>query len=96
MPPMPHLDEGTIADLYAFLTQRRGGSGFPGGGRNRSEIKAPPGPVVDSGGVDLPTFAVKKDVGYPDDYTGPKAVYIEAHNWGEDAPKFLRRHGRRL
>jgi quinoprotein glucose dehydrogenase len=85
---MPHLDEGTIADLYAFLTQRRGG-GFPRGGRNRNEIEAPPGPVVDSGGVDLPTFAAKKEVGYPDDYTGPKAVYIEAHNWGEDAANIL-------
>jgi quinoprotein glucose dehydrogenase len=88
MPPMPHLDEGTIADLYAFLTQRRGGSGFPGA-QNRNEVKAPPGPVVDSGGVDLPTFATKKEVGYPDDYTGPKALYIEAHNWGEDAANIL-------
>src|SRR5215213_786309 len=33
MPPMPHIDEGTIADLYTFLTQRRGGGNFPGGGR---------------------------------------------------------------
>ena len=89
MPPMPHLDEGTIADLYALLTQRRGGGGFPGGGRNRSAVNMAPGPVVDSGGVDLPTFAVRKEVGYPDDYTGPKAVYIEAHNWGEDAANIL-------
>ena len=89
MPPMPHLDEGTIADLYALLTQRRGGGNFQGAGRNRSDVKVAPGPVVDSGGVDLPTFAVKKEVGYPDDYTGPKAVYIEAHNWGEDAANIL-------
>ncbi|HUP13686.1 MAG TPA: c-type cytochrome [Niastella sp.] len=89
MPPMPHLDEGAIADLYALLTQRRGGGGgFPGAGR-RSEVKAPPGPVVDSGGVDLPTFATRKEVGYPADYTGPKAVYIEANNWGEDAANIL-------
>lgn len=86
MPPMPHLDDGIIADLYALLAQRRG-SGF--GGRNRSEVKAPPGPVVDSGGVDVPTFATRKEVGYPDDYTGPKTNYVEAHNWGEDAPNIL-------
>ena len=88
MPPMPHLDDGMITDLYALLAQRRGG-GFAGGGRNRSEVKAPPGPVVDSGGVDLPGFAIRKEVGYPDDYTGPKAIYTEAHNWGEDAPDIL-------
>ena len=86
MPPMPHLDDGMIADLYALLAQRRGG-GF--GGRNRSEVKAPPGPVVDSGGVDLPGFATRKEVGYPDDYTGPKTNYVEARNWGEDAPNIL-------
>lgn len=89
MPPMPHIDDATIADLYTFLTQRRGGGNFPGGGRNRSEVKAPPGPVVDSGGVDLPGFAPRKEVGYPDDYKGPKAIYIESHNWGEDAPNIL-------
>jgi quinoprotein glucose dehydrogenase len=90
MPPMPHLDDATIADLYAFLTQRRRGGGFMGGGGlNRGESKAPPGPVVDSGGVDVPTFAPKKEVGYPDDYTGPKAIYMEAHNWGEDAANIL-------
>ncbi len=90
MPPMPHLDDATIADLYAFLTQRRRGGGFTGGGDlNRGESKAPPGPVVDSGGVDVPTFAPKKEVGYPDDYTGPKAIYMEAHNWGEDAANIL-------
>jgi len=90
MPPMPHLDDVTIADLYAFLTQRRRGGGFMGGGGlNRGESKAPPGPVVDSGGVDVPTFAPKKEVEYPDDYTGPKAIYMEAHNWGEDAANIL-------
>ena len=90
MPAMPHLDDGTIADLYAFLTQRRGGGNFfNAGSLNRRESNIPPGPVVDSGGVALPTFAPRKDVGYPDDYTGPKAVYIEAHNWGEDAPNIL-------
>ena len=90
MPAMPHLDDGTIADLYAFLTQRRGGGNFfNAGSLNRRESNIPPGPVVDSGGVALPTFAPRKDVGYPDDYTGPKAVYIEAHNWGEDAANIL-------
>jgi quinoprotein glucose dehydrogenase len=89
MPAMPHLDEGTIADLYSFLTQRRGGGDFMGRGSNSGDVNVAPGPVVDSGGVDLPTFASKKDVGYPDDYTGPKAVHIEAHNWGEDAASIL-------
>lgn len=87
MPAMPHLDDATIADLYSFLTQR-GRNGFLGAGSNSNNVIAP-GPVVDSGGVDLPTFAAKKDVGYPQDYNGPKAVYIEAHNWGEDAPNIL-------
>jgi quinoprotein glucose dehydrogenase len=90
MPAMPHLDDATIADLYSFLTQRRRGDGdFMGRGSNGNDVKVAPGPVVDSGGVDLPTFAPKKDVGYPADYTGPKAVYIEAHNWGEDAANIL-------
>ncbi|MEO6550481.1 MAG: PQQ-binding-like beta-propeller repeat protein [Ferruginibacter sp.] len=87
MPPMPHLGESTITDLYAFLAQRRGG-GFPGGPK-KDYSKVAPGPVVDSGGVTLPTFAPKKEVGYPADYTGPKAVYMEAHNWGEDAANIL-------
>jgi quinoprotein glucose dehydrogenase len=88
MPAMPHLDDATIADLYSFLTQRRREGDFMGGS-GRGEITVAPGPVVDSGGVDVPTFAPKKDGGYPADYKGPKAVYIEAHNWGEDAANIL-------
>ena len=87
---MPHLDDATIADLYALLTQRTGvGNFFDAGGSGKGALNVLPGPVVDSGGVDLPVFAPKKDVGYPDDYTGPKAVYMEAHNWGEDAADVL-------
>ena len=89
MPAMPHLDDEAIADLYSFLAQRRGDGSFLRSGANRDEGKAVPGPVVDSGGVDLPAFAPRKEVGYPDNYTGPKAIYKEAHNWGEDAANIL-------
>ena len=89
MPALPHLDDATITDLYSFLTQRRREGDFMGPGSNKPEVKVAPGPVVDSGGVDLPAFAPKKDVGYPADYTGPKAIYMEAHNWGEDAANIL-------
>lgn len=80
MPGLPHIEEAAIADLYAYLSfggRRRG----PGGDGN--EIAVPKGPVVDSGGVDVPTFPPRKEVGYPEDYTGPKAIYQEVNNWGE-------------
>ncbi len=86
MPAMPHLDEAATADLYAFLTQRSRGE-F--GQASNKDIVVERGPVVDSGGVQLPTFAPRKDGGYPDDYAGPKAIYMEAHNWGEDASDIL-------
>ncbi|MBO9683525.1 MAG: PQQ-binding-like beta-propeller repeat protein [Flavisolibacter sp.] len=92
MPAMPHLDDATVNDLYAFLTQRRGGNAPQnrgGAAQFRNEIRTIDGPVVDSGGVTLPTFATRKQVGYPADYTGPKAIYIEANNWGEDAANVL-------
>lgn len=95
MPPMPHIDDATVANLYTFLTQRRGGGGpaagggFRGGAQNRNQSNLPAGLVVDSGGVTLPGFAPRKENGYPADYRGPKAVYREANNWGEDAPNIL-------
>jgi quinoprotein glucose dehydrogenase len=79
MPPLPHLDDATITSLYFFL-MREGRSQS----RNTADSsKIPPGPVVDSGAVFVPAFPPKKNVEYPDDYTGPKAIYIESHNWGE-------------
>lgn len=86
MPPMPHIDDASITSLYYFLM--REGRGRPGGGGGRNN-NAPAGPVVDSGGVDVPAFAPKKNVGYPADYTGPKAIYIEANNWGEAVSDIL-------
>lgn len=77
MPPIAHVDEAMIMDLYAYLgSQRRGGNA-------NTQAPPPPGPVVDSGGVDVPVFPAPKENGYPEDYTGPKALYIEANNWGE-------------
>jgi len=84
MPPLPHLDDATITSLYFFLM--RAGRESPNG-NNASKI--PPGPVTDSGSVPLPAFAPKKNTGYPSDYTGPKAVYIESNNWGEGADDIL-------
>jgi quinoprotein glucose dehydrogenase len=84
MPPLPHLDDATITSLYFFLM--RAGREFPNG---NSASKIPPGPVADSGSVPLPAFAPKKNTGYPSDYTGPKAVYIESNNWGEGADDIL-------
>lgn len=89
MPPMPHLDDATISSLYFYLMREaRGGRGGFGGRTN--SVKAPDGPVVDSGGVAVPAFAPRKNPGYPDDYTGPKAIYKEASNWGEDISNVLK------
>lgn len=80
MPPFPHLDDATISSLYFYLVREgrtRGSSGTD------STYSIPPAPVVDSGGVDVPAFPPRKKVGYPDDYTGPKAIHVEANNWGE-------------
>jgi quinoprotein glucose dehydrogenase len=88
MPPLPHLDDPTIMSLYFYLMREgRGGPrrGGPGGDNN----KIPQGLVVDSGGVQVPAFPPKKKTDYPADYTGPKAVYIEASNWGEAVADIL-------
>jgi quinoprotein glucose dehydrogenase len=84
MPPLPHFDDATITSLYFFLM--RAGRESPNG---NSVSKVPPGPVVDSGSVPVPAFAPKKNTGYPSDYTGPKAMYIESHNWGEGIDDIL-------
>ena len=86
MPPIPHLDDAAISDLYLFVAFSGRRRGF-----RQSEVDSlvPKGPVVDSGGVVLPEFPPRKDIGYPDDYNGPKAIYIEANNWGEAFPDIL-------
>lgn len=85
MPPLPHLDDATITSLYFFLMREGRVSG--NGGRD-AKNKVPEGPVVDSGGVKVPVFT-KKNTGYPTDYTGPKAIYIESKNWGEAVDNIL-------
>ncbi len=85
MPGMPHVDEETLEDLYIYLSSAR----FRSLGDDENEMDPPAGPVVDSGGVDFPPFPPRKDVGYPDDYEGPKAIYIETNNWGESYPDLL-------
>src|SRR5690606_31543245 len=39
--------------------------------------------------VSFPDFPPRKVVGYPEDYMGPKAIYIESNNWGEAASDIL-------
>lgn len=86
MPAMPHLDDDDLNNLFAYLTTL----GRARNNRTSQEMESiPNGPVVDSGGVDIPEFPPRKDVGYPDDYSGPKAIYIESNNWGEAASDIL-------
>lgn len=93
MPAFPHLDPTDVEDLYSFLAPPRAIAGGPGrggpGGAQSAERKMPDGPVVASGGIPLPPATPRKQVGYPDDYTGLKSIYIEAHNWGESVPNLL-------
>ncbi len=88
MPAMPHLDETALKDLYAFLTAsaRGGNAGLP---VDSDSARLPEGPVVASGGIPVPPFPPKKQVGYPADYTGPKALFVEKNNWGVNAPDLL-------
>ncbi len=86
MPGLPHIDDESIADLYAFLVFSR--RGRRGGGAS-DDKQVPEAPVVDSGGVTLPEFPPRRRVEYPDDYTGLKAIYMEKNNWGENAPDLL-------
>ena len=86
MPSLPHLDDMTIMSLYFHLMRsgmEQSTNGLSGGN------KIPAGPVVDSGSVPFPVIPPKKNVGYPDDYTGPKAIHIEVHNWGEEVSNIL-------
>jgi len=85
MPPLPHLDDATITSLYFFLMRE---GRVSGNGARDAKNKVPEGPVVDSGGVKVPVFT-KKNTGYPTDYTGPKAIYIESKNWGEAVDNIL-------
>ena len=66
------------------MRESRGRFRNGGMGGNDMAAKAPAAPVVDSGGVKVPAFPPKKNTGYPDDYTGPRAIYKEANNWGVD------------
>jgi quinoprotein glucose dehydrogenase len=86
MPPLPHLDDAAVTSLYFYLMREGRGRR----GRRPDTLKVDPGPVVDSTGVDVPAFPPKKSVGYPADYTGPKAIYVEANNWGEGAGDLLK------
>ena len=85
MPPLPHLDDASIMGLYFYLMR----AGRAGAGSAGNAMKIPVGPVVDSGGVDVPAFAPKKNAGYPADYTGPKVTLHEVNNWGEAAADIL-------
>lgn len=81
MPAMPHVDGETLENLYVYLgtLARRSGNV----GQQAQATPPPSGPVVASGGVEVPDFPPKKDVGYPAGYMGPKAIYKERNNWGE-------------
>ena len=84
MPAQPHIDEATIASIYTFLNP-----GGPGGRGGRGGVAIatnamPDGPVVASGGAPVkatsgPSLGMRD---YPEDYKGPKSIYIEKNNWG--------------
>lgn len=88
MPAMPHVDDETLENLYAYLGTLANKSG--NGNQQQAETTPPPsGPVVASGGVDVPDFPPRKGGGYPEGYTGPKAIYKEKNNWGEAISEVL-------
>lgn len=89
MPAFPHIDEATARSLYSFLV-RAGRGGFMNRGGEGVANDAPAGPVVDSGGVPLPTLPPPKKIGYPADYTGPKSIYMEQNRWGEGFDDLLK------
>lgn len=85
MPSFPHFDPGTVRALYAFL-------GSSPGRRRPSSSKSPSGPVVASGGVELPGHEdsySRRMKDYPAGYDGPRVHYVEAHNWGVGVPNLL-------
>ncbi|OYX27860.1 MAG: hypothetical protein B7Z06_03205 [Flavobacteriales bacterium 32-35-8] len=86
MPAMPHLDSETLSNLYTYLASLARTSG---NNSQQEQVLPPSGPVVASGGVKVPDYPPRKEVGYPEDYMGPKAIYIESNNYGEAANDIL-------
>lgn len=86
MAPLPHVEDSQIADLYAYLAPRQRGRG---GQQNAGATAKPSGPVVASGGVPVAPAGPRKSLDYPEGYTGPKALYVEANNWGVGVPNLL-------
>src|SRR5258706_1637240 len=85
MAPLPHLEDSQIVDLYAYLAPRQGGRG----GQNANDTVKPSGPVVASGGVPVAPTGPRKNLDYPEGYTGPKALYVESNNWGVGVSNLL-------
>src|SRR5690606_6243379 len=85
MPAMPHLEEESLSGLYTYLTSLNQEENK----QNLKDKTISSGPVVATGGAPVPDFPPKKDVGYPEDYTGPKAIYVESNKWGEAASNIL-------
>jgi len=86
MPAFPHLDDEALSNLYTYITSL---DGRRDNSNKQEETPPPSGPVVDSGGADVPDFPPKKEVGYPKDYTGPQSIYVESNKWGEGASDIL-------
>jgi quinoprotein glucose dehydrogenase len=82
MPAFPHLEEHDKQAIYRYLTASA--SGRMRQGAEQASSGLPDGPVVASGGAPMPEGADAQGhmEAYPDDYTGPKVEYVEAHNWG--------------
>ncbi|RVU02820.1 quinoprotein glucose dehydrogenase [Mucilaginibacter limnophilus] len=86
MPALPHVDDATIAAIYAFLA--------PSSGRNNQPASTsatlPEGPVVASGGAPVTQPQTRGGMrDYPEGYTGPKVQYVERNNWGEGVDSLL-------
>lgn len=85
MPAQPHIDEATVAAIYAFLAPSSSNYGA-----RPAPATMPDGPVVASGGAPVksaPRGPGMKD--YPAGYTGPRVRYIEKNNWGDAVDSLL-------